>query len=224
MARIMVILFAVILLEIIPATAFASAATSEQADGIEIQRMQDEPIIGKEAQIIQKKAKSGKDDLVVENAQVKQTNSVVNTNLPTEQNIEHEGKVQHIRNVFYKINAKEDYQIVATDTNRNYIDNGVLIKSVFVNDINNLTLPSVECYYENNLLIFAYGKDGVNEYRYYFENGNLIREVGADNIIIDYPNGDGFLKTADPKAAQIYGRGQWEAVLVAEGYYSEVVK
>ena len=148
--------------------------------------------------IEQKNVETEKDDLTV------------STELSAEQNAEHEEKIQHIRSVFYEINAKTDYHIIAKETSREYVDKGVLVKAVFANDANNLTIPVVECYYEKNHLIFAYGVDGTNEYRYYFENGKLIREIGADNIIIDYPDGDGFLKTTDSKAAKIYERGQEE--------------
>ena len=154
--------------------------------------------LGKGEKIEQKNVETEKDDLTV------------STELSAEQNAEHEEKIQHIRSVFYEINAKTDYHIIAKETSREYVDKGVLVKAVFANDANNLTIPVVECYYEKNHLIFAYGVDGTNEYRYYFENGKLIREIGADNIIIDYLDGDGFLKTTDSKAAKIYKRGQKE--------------
>lgn len=182
------ILTAVILLLIIPATACTSL-----------------PALDKGADIREEAEQAIKD---------------INTEIRPykQQDVGHEEKIQHIRSVFSSINSRSDFQVIVFDTSTDFIDSGILVKAVFVNDVSDLSIPLVECYYEDNLLIFAYAKDGENEYRYYFENGNLIREIGANDVIVDYPDGDGFQKTSDSKAKQIYVQGQLETVLFAENF------
>ena len=128
---------------------------------------------------------------------------------------EQQKKIQHIREVYNQINSTTDYQILQTD---NYIDfvekDGTLTKAVLKNDMY-LTLPIVECYYENGQVIFIYGSDGVNEYRYYFEDSKLIREIG-DGGQFDYLDGDGLQKTGDPKIEESLNRAIWERALAAE--------
>lgn len=130
---------------------------------------------------------------------------------------EQEKKIQHICDVFTQINSRNDLQIIPYYNFTDYADNGILVKAVFKNDYY-LKIPIVECYYENNQLIFAYATDGVNEYRYYFEDLRLIREIGP-NGVFDYLYGDGLEKTGDPEAKEIFGRGQWETALFAEDYW-----
>lgn len=134
------------------------------------------------------------------------------------QTSEQEQKIQHIREVYNSINARNDLEIFTGESHLDYADQGKLMRTIFMKDFY-LTLSVVDCYYENDKLIFAYGIDGVKEYRYYFENGNLIREIGPDGNIIDYPDGKGLERTSDPKAGEICDRGNWEVALFAEDYY-----
>ncbi len=135
---------------------------------------------------------------------------------------EQEKKIQRIREVFNQINSRTDYQILQSD---NYIDfvekDGTLTKAVLKNDMY-LTLPIVECYYENGQVIFIYGSDGVNEYRYYFEDSKLIREIGEDGQM-HYLDGDGLQKTGDPKIEEILKRANWERALVAEDIWEQAL-
>lgn len=128
---------------------------------------------------------------------------------------EQEKKIQHIREVFNQINSRTDYQILQSDKYIDFVEkDGTLTKAVLKNDMY-LTLPIVECYYENGQVIFIYGSDGVNEYRYYFEDSKLIREIG-DGGQFDYLDGDGLQKTGDPKIEESLNRAIWERALVAE--------
>lgn len=132
---------------------------------------------------------------------------------------EHEKKIQHIRDVFTQTNSRSDYVILQSDHYTDFGENdGTLVKAVLKNDYY-LILPLVECYYENNQLIFVYATDGVNEYRYYFKDSNLIREIGPDGSIIDYLDGEGLKKTADLNIEQILGRANWEVGLFAEDFF-----
>ncbi len=128
---------------------------------------------------------------------------------------EQEKKIQHIREVFNQINSRTDYQILQTD---NYIDfvekDGTLTTPVITNHINT-TQPMVQAYHAHGQVIFIYGSDGVNEYRYYFEDSKLIREIG-DGGQFDYLDGDGLQKTGDPKIEESLNRAIWERALVAE--------
>lgn len=123
----------------------------------------------------------------------------------------HKEKIQHIRDVFSEINAKTDFQVITSDSCTRYIDNGVMLKTVYVND-SDLTLPLVECYYDGILPVFIYGTDGENEYRYYFDAGQLIREIGPDGKVIDYLDEDEFPETTDTNVGPAYSRGWWEMV------------
>lgn len=142
---------------------------------------------------------------------------------------EHEQKIQHIRDVYNQTNTRTDLK--AYDGG-NYIDYAVdddrLVKAILKNDFY-LTLPTVEYYYEwvwkdgyySVDLIFAYGTDGTREYRYYYQNHNLIREIGPDGVVRDYPDGDGLRKTSDTQAESILSRGWWETALFMEGFETE---
>lgn len=148
----------------------------------------------------------------------------ISVGIPVEILNKQEEKIQHIRDMFYGINARNDFFVMQSDGYIDFADNGMLVKAVLKNDYNlmmtnNIILPVVEYYYENNKVIFIYANDGMNEYRYYFENGNLIREIGPDGVVFDYPDGDGFQKTVNVNVEQIYGRGIWEAALFAEDYW-----
>lgn len=140
------------------------------------------------------------------------------TDTQSSQVSEQEQKILHIREVYNSINARNDLDIFSSESYVDYADQGKLVKAVFINDFN-MTLPKVECYYENFKVIFAYGTDGKKEYRYYFEDGKLIREIGPDGNVVDYLDGKGLEKTSDPKVGEICGRASWEIALFAEDYY-----
>ena len=115
---------------------------------------------------------------------------------------EQEKKIQRIREVFNQINSRTDYQILQSDKYIDFIEkDGTLTKTVLKNDIY-LTLPIVECYYENGQVICIYGSDGVNEYRYYFEYSKLNREIGEDGQM-DYVDGNGLQKTGDTEIEEL---------------------
>lgn len=146
---------------------------------------------------------------------------------------EHEQKIQHIRDIYNQTNERTDLKIYEGETIIDYATNdNQLVKAVLKNDYY-LKLPIVECYYEwiwkdgsySIDLVFAYGTDGTNEYRYYFQNQNLIREIGPDGVVRDYPDDNGISDTndglySDILAERILSRGLWEPILFMEDLYS----
>lgn len=147
---------------------------------------------------------------------------------------EHEQKIQHIRDIYNQTNERTDLKVYGGDTVIDYAaDDNRLVKAVLKKNNYYLKLPIVEYYYEWIWkdgsyyidLVFAYGTDGTNEYRYYFQNQNLIREIGPDGIVRDYPDGDGLSDTGDGLysdilAERILSMGLWEPVLFMEDLYS----